>query len=175
MEHLSLQGYSDANYAGDIDERKSTSAYIFTMGRTPVSWSSKKQNVTFRSSCELEYRALAKTTCEAIWLRRLIRELGFGDKKPTMIWCDNQSSIKIARNPMFHDRTKHFEIDLHFTKQKVEDKTITVVFISTTDQPADILTKPPDRQKFEKQRESLYIKSIEEIKQHEHATHRKET
>ena len=133
------------------------------MGKTTVSWSSKKQSVTSRSSCESKYRALAKTTCEAIWLRRLLIELGFHDREPTTIWCDNQSSIKIAKNPMFHDRTKHFEIYLHFTRQKIEDKSIKVEYLQTSEQLSDILTKPLGRQKFEKCRDQLCIRAAENI------------
>ena len=114
-----------------MDERMSTRAYIFTLGKIPISWSSKKQNVMSRSSCESEYRAPAKATCETVWLCRLIHELGLGNRKPTIVWCNNQSSINIAKNPMFHNRTKHFEIDLHFTRQKIEDNTIKVEFTHT--------------------------------------------
>jgi hypothetical protein len=137
----SLQGFLDVDYGGDPDDRISTSAYIFQLGPTPISWCSKKQSSTARSSWESEYRALSRCTCEAIWLRRLVRELGFGNDQPTPLWCDNQSSIKIAKNPVFHDKTKHFEIDWHFTRQQVENGTIKVNFISTHDQPADILMK----------------------------------
>ena len=82
---LILRGFLDSNYGGDMDERMSTGAYIFTLGKTPISWSSKKQNVTSRSSYESKSRALAKATCEAVWLRRLIHELGLGDRKPTTV------------------------------------------------------------------------------------------
>jgi hypothetical protein len=100
---------------------------------------------------------LAKCTCEAIWLRRLIRELGFAKNHPTTLWCDNQSSIKIEKNPVFHDKTKHF------TRQKVENKTIKVDYIATTVQPADILTKALSRQKFETCRNKLNLRTVEEI------------
>lgn len=96
-----------------------------------------------RSSCESEYRALAKCMCEAIWLRRLINKLGFGINQPTYIGCDNQSNIKIAKDPMFHDKTKHFEVDWHFTRQMIEDRIIKVEFVPTSEQPADILNQSP--------------------------------
>ncbi|KAG0595074.1 hypothetical protein M758_UG137000, partial [Ceratodon purpureus] len=104
---------------------------------------------------ESEYRALAKCSCEAIWLKRLIDELGFGTTEPIQLWCDNQSAIKIVKNPIFHDRTKHFETDWHFTRQKVEEKLLKVNFIQTTEQPADILTKASGRTKFENCRAKL--------------------
>jgi hypothetical protein len=144
-----LQGFSDADYGGDLDDRISTSAYLFKLGPTPISWCSKKQSSTARSSCESEYRALSRCTCEAIWLRRLVKELGFGDSQPTTLWCNNQSSIKITKNHVFNDKTKHFEIDWHFIRQKVENGTIKVNFISTHAQPADILIKALNRTKFD--------------------------
>jgi hypothetical protein len=84
-----LVGYFDADYAGNPDDRTSTSAYLFTLGDAPISWCSKKQSSTARSSCESEYRALARCTCEAVWLRQLLLELGFATSQPTSLWCDN--------------------------------------------------------------------------------------
>jgi transposase InsO family protein len=126
-----LNGYTDADYGQDIDDRISVGAYIFFLGSSPISWNSKKQSSTSRSSCESEYRALAQCSCEAIWIRRLLNELRILDNKPTNIFCDNQSSIKLSYNPVFHERSKHFQIDYHFTRQKVEDNTLKVEFISS--------------------------------------------
>ena len=152
-----LNGYTDADYGQDIDDRISVGAYIFFLGNSPISWHSKKQSSTSRSSCESEYRALAKCSCEAIWFRRLLSELRILDDKPTTIYCDNQSSIKLSYNPVFHEKSKHFQIDYHFTRQKVEDNTIRVDFISSQEQPADILTKPLGRVKFETCRQKLFL------------------
>ena len=96
-EENTIQGFSDSNYVGNLDDRTSTNGYLFTNGSTPISWSSKKQTSTSRSSCEYEYRALTKCTCEAIWLRRLEKELGFSTPSPMTLWCVNQSSIKISK------------------------------------------------------------------------------
>jgi hypothetical protein len=159
----SLTGFSDVDYNGNPDDRTSTSAYIFYFGQTPISWSSRKQSSSSRSSCESEYRALAKCTCEAIWLRRLTRELGFWDGQATTLWCDNQSAIKLTRNPLFHDKTKHFETDWHFTRQKVEDGTVRVHFIKTQDQLADILTKSLGRNKFAQCKAKLSLKTLADI------------
>ena len=114
-----LQGYTDADYSQDTDDRISVGAYIYFFGNSPISWNSKKQSSTSRSSCESEYRALAQCSCEAIWIRRLLQELKLLDDKPTILYCDNQSSIKLSYNPLFHDKSRHFEIDYHFTPQKV--------------------------------------------------------
>ena len=154
-----LHGYTDADYGQDIDDRISVGAYIFFLGSSPISWNSKKQSTTSRSSCESEYRALAQCTCEAVWIRRLLDELKVLDNNPTHLYCDNQSSIKLSHNPVFHERTKHFEIDVHFTRQKVEDNTIKVQFISSQEQPADLLTKPLGKVKFEDCRRRLHLHS----------------
>ena len=143
----------------DIDDRISVGAYIFFIGNSPISWNSKKQSSTSRSSCESEYRALAQCSCEATWIRRLLQELNILDHKPTSLFCDNQSSIKLSYNPVIHERSKHFEIDYHFTRQKVEDNTIRVEFIPSQEQPADILTKPLGRTKVEECRNKLHLRS----------------
>ena len=158
-----IQGFSDADYASNLDDRTSTSAYLFTNGSTPISWSSKKQNFTSRSSCESEYRALAKCTCKAIWLNRLAKELGFYSSQPITLWGDNQSCIKIAKNLVFHDRTKHFEVDWHFTRQKIDDGTIQVNFVKTCSQPPKIFTKALGKTKFESCRKHLNLKRLIEI------------
>lgn len=157
-----LTGFSDANYGGDRDDSTSLGAYIFFLGATPITWKCRKQKSVSRSSCESEYRALAHSACEAIWLRSLLHELGFGSPKPTVIGCDNQSAIKLTKNPVFHEKTKHFKIDWHFSRQKVEEGVIAVEYISTQAQPADMLTKALGRTKFEIGRERLGLVSSEE-------------
>ena len=154
-----LHGYTDADYGQDVDDQISVGAYIFFLGESPISWNSKKQSSTSRSSCESEYRALAQCSCEAIWIRRLLGELKILDNKPTPLFCDNQSSIKLSYNPVFHEKSKHFEIDSHFTRQKVEDNIIRVEFIPSQEQPADLLTKSLGRTKFEGCRVRLHLRS----------------
>jgi hypothetical protein len=158
-EENSLRGYTNADYGQDIDDRISVSAYIFFLGNSPISWNSKKQSSTSRSSCESEYRALAQCSCEAVWIRRLLEELKILDSKPTNLYCDNQSNIKLSYNPVFHEKSKHFEIDYHFTRQKIENNTIRVDFIPSQEQPADILTKSLGRIKFENCKQKLHLRS----------------
>ena len=142
-----LRGYTDADYGQDIDDRISVGAYLLYLGNSLISWNSKKRSSTSRSSCKSEYRALAQCTCEAIWIRRLLGELKILEKQPTNLYCDNQSSIKLSYNPVFHEKTKHFEIDFHFTQQKVKDNIIQVEFVPFKEQPANILTKSLGRTK----------------------------
>ena len=99
---VELTGYSDSDWAGNPDDRRSTTGYAFGIGSGVVSWSSKKQLTVSLSSTEAEYKALCATTCEAAWLKRLLQDVGNEQNEPTMIKCDNQSSIKLANNLIFH-------------------------------------------------------------------------
>jgi len=110
-----------------------------------VSWSSKKQMSVALSSMEVEYISGAHATKEAVWLRQLLFELGLNTSSPTVLHVDNQSAIAIAKNPEFHDRTKHINVCYHFLRQVVEDRTVELQYTPTRDQVADALTKglPP--------------------------------
>ncbi|KAJ9546605.1 hypothetical protein OSB04_019148 [Centaurea solstitialis] len=131
---LILQGFSYADWDSDMTDRRSTTGFCFFLGDSLISWRSKKQSLTARSSTEAEYCALADTSQELIWLRWLLSDMA-------LLWCDNTSAIQIAHNDVFHERTKHIEIDCHFVRQYVVRKTIQLQSISTDDQPADIFTK----------------------------------
>ncbi|KAJ9548762.1 hypothetical protein OSB04_021305 [Centaurea solstitialis] len=139
--HHVIEGFTDADYDGDPTSRRSTTGYCVFVGGNLVLWKSKKQNVVSRSSAESEYRAMAQTTCELIWLRNLLGELGFAQSKPMNLYCDNEAAIHIANNPVFHERTKHIEVDCHFIREKLEDGTISTPFVRTGGQLADVFTK----------------------------------
>uniref|UniRef100_A0A2N9FPJ1 Reverse transcriptase Ty1/copia-type domain-containing protein n=1 Tax=Fagus sylvatica TaxID=28930 RepID=A0A2N9FPJ1_FAGSY len=113
---LTLQAYSDANWVGDPTDRRSTTRYCFLFGDSLISWRSKKQSVVARSSTEAEYRALADTTAELLWLRWLPQDLGVNCSTAVPIHCDSRSVIQIVYNDVFHERTKHIEIDCHFVR-----------------------------------------------------------
>ena len=137
-----LQGWSDADWGGDPDNWRSASGYVFSLGPGAISWSSKRQPTVALSSTTAEYRAACNATCEAVWLRRLLGELGFPQQKKTLVLSDNQRCIAIAKNPVFHARTKHIEIQYHFVREKVLDGTISLDYCSTVDNAADTFTKP---------------------------------
>uniref|UniRef100_A0A2N9F943 Integrase catalytic domain-containing protein n=1 Tax=Fagus sylvatica TaxID=28930 RepID=A0A2N9F943_FAGSY len=139
---LTLQAYSDADWVGDPTDRRSTTGYCFLLGDSLISWHSKKQSVVARSNTEAEYRALADTTAELLWLRWLLQDLGIDCSTAVPIHCDNRSAIQIAHNNVFHERTKHIEIDCHFVRHHLLQGTLQLHSVSSQDQLADIFTKP---------------------------------
>ena len=138
---LELRAYSDADWDTDRHDRKSTTGFCVFLVDSLISWKSKKQDVVSRSSTEAEYRAMAITTCEIVWLRWLLADMGVNIKAPTPLHCDNQSAIQIVKNYVFHERTKHIEIDCHFTRHHLQHGTISLHFVPSTLQIADMFTK----------------------------------
>ena len=133
--------FTDADWAGYVNDRKSTSEYCTRLWGNLVTWRSKKQSVVARSSAEAEYRVIAHGICEAIWLKWLLEELQISCEFPMQLYCDNKGTISIAHNPVHHDRTKYVEVDRHFITEKLENGIISIEYIPTDQQVADILTK----------------------------------
>jgi len=148
----SLIGYCDADWAGNIDDRRSTTGYVFLIAGGSVSWSSKKQPTVALSTTEAEYMALTQATKEAIWIRQLLSEIGMTPKtsrEPTIIRSDNQGCISLAKNSVHHARTKHIDIQHHFVREKLEDGEVEVIFCKTEEMVADVLTKGLTKEKHE--------------------------
>jgi len=154
---ITLTGLCDADWAGDKQNRKSTSGYTFFIGGNPVSSSSRKQQTVSLSSVEAEYIALSAATQEAMWLRSMLTELGFKPKEASKIWLDNQSAIAVAKNPELHSRTKHIDIRHHFIRDCVENGMIQVHYCPTKEMIADILTKALPKHQFQALRAQLGV------------------
>lgn len=143
--NIQLTGYTDADYAGWSDTRRSRSGYVFTVNNAPVSWCSKKQSVVSLSTTESEYIALGHGAKEVVWLQRMLKKL-FVKCDCIQINGDNTSAIKLASNPEFHKRTKHIDVQYHFIREINEKGTVTLKYIKSEEQLADIFTKPLPRE-----------------------------
>ena len=152
-----LVGYSDADWAGDTNDRKSTSGYVFMLSGAAISWRSKKQTSVALSTAEAEYMALSSATQEAMWLRQLFSNLmdNFKLSEPTTIYEDNQSTICMSKNSQSHGRSKHVDIKYHFVREQVERETIKVTYCKTEEMTADIFTKSILNYQFKRLRTQL--------------------
>lgn len=159
-----LTGFCDADYGGDIDTRRSRSGYVFKLGSSLIAWSSQGQKCTAQSTTEAEYIVACMATKEAIWLRRLLQSIGYTQTDPTPLFGDNQSAIRLVKNPECHKRTKHIDIQYHFIREKFESREIDISYISTDHQLADIMTKALPRDRFERFRNTLPMASHTDIK-----------
>ncbi|CAL2268253.1 unnamed protein product [Prunus armeniaca] len=124
-------GYTDSDWEGAIDDRKSTSGHVFFLGSKVISWSSKKQSTVALSTAEAEYISATSAACEAVWIRRILVDLRQEQNTPTKLYCDNMSTIAMTKNPIFHSMSKHIELRHHFIRKLVEDEEIELKFYGT--------------------------------------------
>ncbi|OIT38695.1 retrovirus-related pol polyprotein from transposon tnt 1-94 [Nicotiana attenuata] len=150
-------GYCDSDWAGDIDDRKSTTGFVFFLGNSAFTWNSKKQPIVTLSTCEAEYVAACSCVCHAIWLRSLLEELHQPQKDATKIFVDNKSAIELAKNPVFHERSKHIDTRYHFIRDCISNKVVELEHVKSQDQIADIFTKPLKIEVFQKLRMALGV------------------
>ena len=154
--------YSDADWAGDLDNRRSTSGYLFQISGGAVTWKSKKQSCVALSTAEAEYMALANAAQEALWMRQLTTELGNTPKKATTIYEDNQAAISMTKNPQFHGRSKHIGIKYHFIRDLVTEGSVRLEYCPTKEMMAGMLTKGQSREQFFKLRKMAGIIELSE-------------
>eukprot|EP00253_Pinus_taeda_P008551 PITA_08551 len=155
LECSDLIGYTDSDWAGSVDDRKSTSGYVFHVGSEAISWASKKQPIVALSTVEAEYVVATVAACQAVWMRRMLRSLFQEQEKGTVIFCDNSSAIALPKNFVFHRRKKHIDTKFHYIRELVNNGEIVLKHCRTQEQVADILTKPLGQKSFEFLRKCL--------------------
>jgi hypothetical protein len=158
-----LHGWSDSDYAGDLDDRKSTTGYVFMYGNGVVSWSSKKQAIVTLSTTEAEFVAAASCACQAVWLGRILEQLKQAQMNGTVIFCDNTSSIKLSKNPVMHGRCKHIDVRYHFLRDLTKDGAVEMKFCTSQEQIADIMTKALKLETFYKLRAKMGMCDLKDL------------
>eukprot|EP00253_Pinus_taeda_P014965 PITA_14965 len=137
---LDIHGFVDADWAGDLDQRRSTSGYVFNLFGGATSWMSKKQSVVALSTTKAEYMVATHASKEVVWLQRLCSSMGLV-QEAIRIYCDNQSAIFLVKNPAYHSKTKHIDVQYHFVRDMIEDKEVLLVKMDTLKNIIDALTK----------------------------------
>ncbi|XP_050890592.1 secreted RxLR effector protein 161-like [Lathyrus oleraceus] len=134
--------YTDNDYAGDLDDRKSTSGFVFLMCGGVIAWSSKKQPIVALSTTEAEYIAAVSCATQGIWMKRILAKIGKNHDDYIVIRCDNSYTIQLSKNPVFHGRSKHIEVRFHYPRDQTREGRVKLIHCGTQDQVADIMTKP---------------------------------
>ncbi|GJZ60536.1 retrovirus-related pol polyprotein from transposon TNT 1-94 [Tanacetum coccineum] len=155
-----LIAYSDSDYAGDYDTRRSTSGYVCFLSGAAIAWSSKRQPIVTLSTTEAEFVAATACACQVVWLRRMFEHIGLTQEEGTVINCDNMSTIKISKNPVMHSRSKHIDVRYFFLRDLVNEGTIKLKYCNTQAQVADIMTKPLKAEQFVKLRAHAFAVSV---------------
>jgi len=160
---LKLMAFTDSDYAGDLNDRRSTSGFVFLMASGAICWASKKQPVVALSTTEAEYIAAAFCACQCVWLRKVLEKLGAEEKSATVINCDNSSTIQLSKHPVLHGKSKHIEVRFHYLRDLVNGDVVKLEYCPTEDQVADIFTKPLKLEQFEKLRALLGMVNMSEV------------
>jgi hypothetical protein len=155
-----LVGFNDSDWVGNPDDQKSIVGCVFSLGSGPITWACKKRQAIALSSVEAEYRAMVNASHESPWLRKILLEFVFQHQHPTNLWCENQSSITLAKDLVQHHHSKHIELHMHFIRKIIHDQVIEVLFFPTEYQVAYIFTKSLIEAKFSKLRSMLGVQEV---------------
>lgn len=156
-ENNEVIGYSDSDLAGNVEDMISTGGMVFYLNKSLITWNSQKQRCVSLSSCEAEFMAAKIVSCQAIWLRKFLSQITGIYIQPVILFIDNKSAIDLAKNPVFHDRSKHIDIRFHFIRECIENGDIVVKHVCTKEQRADSLTKALSAIRFERMRSLLGV------------------
>ena len=155
-----LRAYCDSDWTGCPITRRSTTGYCVFLGPSLVSWRSKRQKTVSLSSTEVKYCAMTVACCELTWLRYLLKDLGVLHPEPALLYCDNEAALHIAANPVFHERTRHIEMDCHYIRDKIQDGSVATRFVNFAHQLADVLTKALGKDVFTSMIYKLGVRDI---------------
>lgn len=159
----SLLAFSDAGWVSDKDDSKSQYGFAIYHGPNLISWTSRKQRVVACSSTEAEYRSLAYTAAELIWINQLLQELHASITCSPLLLCDNVGAIFMTKNPVISTRSKHIALDFHFIREQVESQKLCISHVSSVDQIADVFTKPLHKDRFTYIRDKLQVRTDREL------------
>ena len=164
VKDLNVMFYSVSDFAGDVEDRKSTSIQVFFLGSLPITWNSLKQKMVTLSSCEAEYIVITSAVCQGVWIARLVMEVMGVKMEAVKIMVDNQSTIMLRKTSAHHNRTKHIDTRYHFIRDCIEDRQVVIEHVKTEDQLADILTKSLGRVKFVELSAKIRVKKAWDMK-----------
>ena len=154
---MKLLGFTDSDWAGSLEDSKSTLGYCFTIGSGVICWSSRKQSSVAQSTVEAEYMVASTAVNQALWLRKIMKDLKLNQEAATVVLCDNKFAVAMVKNPVFHEKIKHIKIKYYAIREAEKEGEVMLLHCSAEEQLVDIFTKGLQKTKFEKLRDKLGV------------------